>query len=65
MIDVSPTGEKLIPETEAALRINAMANEYKAAIAGLSERCAMLAVANALANARIAELEKPKEVANG
>ena len=43
--------------TETELRFKAAAQEYQAVIFSLTERCTMLATANALANAKIAELE--------
>ena len=43
--------------TDIEIRFKAAAQEYQAIIFSLTERCTMLATANALANAKLAELE--------
>lgn len=43
---------------ETALRIEAMASEFREIIASISQRCAELSVANAIANQTIAEQAK-------
>lgn len=66
--EVAIGGVKLIPEPEVTLRLNAMADAYRAIIAEANERAVMLTVSNALANEQLArqskeieELKKPKE----
>ena len=48
----------MITEEDATLRINAMACEFREIIASISQRCAELAVSNALANKIINEKEE-------
>lgn len=51
--------------TDTELRINAMAAEYRATISALTERCVMLAVANAVAGAQIeAQAKEIEELKN-